>query len=421
MMTYSPRDNLFVLFGGSDGEPLNQTWILDPTSRSWTELHPALSPSARADAALVFDSRANAVVLFGGWGEPADGNYSRLADTWAFFVGNGTWVQRHPVASPSPRSDAAVAFDDAAGVTVLFGGFDGTNYLGDLWYYTFDNDTWLARSSPLMPSARADGRMVYDPQQRSFFLFSGNDYSDGFFNFRHPADTWRYSWLGNAWTEIFPDLLPMPRDYAVFATDTAFGELLLTGGYGNRTVLGDSWAFNTTKLAWRNITTEFGPPPRMAAVGGYDSVDGVLVLYGGGARDLGLADTWFFRYPPPLAGIIFVSSPDPVAGRSVTFNSKIEGGSGSFVQFSWDFRDGQIGTGASTAHTFGAPGVYRVELVVHDSRGNQVVSSMNLAVGLLMPFWVEVSLLLIGFSAVSIAIFVLIQRYRKSRGGTQSG
>lgn len=417
MMTYDAREGVFVLFGGSDGDPLNVTWILDPQTGTWTELHPALSPPARADGMLVYDSSARAIVLFGGWyeipGEYQGDYYSRLADTWAFYVGNGTWIERHPDSSPSPRSDSAVAYDETEGITLLFGGFDGANYLGDMWYYDFEANTWSSRPSLPMPSPRADGRMTYDPSQQAFFLFSGNDYSDPSFNFHHLADMWRYAWLTNEWVQIFPDLLPMPRDYPVFITDTRFGELLLTGGYGNRTILGDIWSFNTTEYVWRNITTFGGPSARMAAVGGYDSIRGMLVIFGGGDDYEVKDDTWFFRYPPPLVGAIFVSSPDPIAGQPVSFSSELSGGSGSLRSASWDFGDGHSSSGPSAVHSFGGPGFYRIELIGQDTRGAEISVVMNLPVGVLLPLWLDISLLVLGVPALLISLFWLVKRLRK--------
>ena len=411
MMAYDPRSSVFILFGGSDGEPTNGTWAFDSATGAWAQLHPEVSPMARVDAMLVYDTSADAFVLFGGWTETPDGIYHRLADTWVFFTTNSTWVRRDPLSSPSPRSDVAAAYDEANGVTVLFGGFNGTNYLGDMWYYSYTNDSWIPRSGSRMPSARADGRMVYDVQHETFFLFSGNDHSDLLANFHHLGDMWRYSWINNAWTQIFPDFLPVPRTYAVFAADSAHGELLLTGGYGNRSVLGDTWAFNTTNLVWRNITTMDGPTPRMAAVGDYDPRHDLLVLLGGGGRYEIRADTWFFRYPPPIQGSIFLSSPEPVTGEPVQFHSESQGGSGSYVRFSWDFGDGQTGSGSSTVHTFGTPGIYRVVFVVQDSRGNQMVMTVNLPVGFLMPFWLDVSLFVAAGSMICVVVVLLVRRH----------
>src|SRR5439155_9802039 len=414
MMAYDSANGVFVLFGGSDGKVLNQTWILDPRSRAWTKEAPISSPPARADAMFTYDSRAGAFVLFGGWYETADDQYHRFSDTWAFFVANHTWMERSPRTSPSPRSDAAVAFDTANGITLLFGGFDGERYLGDLWSYRFADDDWVPRQTSVLPSARADGRMAYDLQSRFFFLFSGNDYSDASFNFHHLADMWRYSWSDNAWVQIFPDVLPMPRDYSVFASDHAFGELLLVGGYGNRTILGDIWSFNTTRLVWRNISTPGGPSPRMAAVGGYDPVEDILAIFGGGDRSEVKIDTWFFRYPPPLSGNIFVSSPNPVSGERVAFHVDMVGGSGEVSRVRWDFGDGQTSLDPSAVHTYGSPGIYRIQLEAVDSRNGRISFTLNLEVGFLVPFWMGISILVAGSVFSSIGIFLWARNRRKS-------
>ncbi len=411
-MAYDSQSHLFVLFGGSDGEPINQTWVLNPSARVWEERHPAVSPPARADAMLVYDMGAGALILYGGWYETHDGLYHRLSDTWAFFVGNETWVERHPKDSPSPRSDAAVAYDEIEGVTLLFGGFDGVRYLGDVWYYVYANDTWIPRPSARLPSPRADGRMVYDSAHESFFLFSGNDYSDPEFDFHHPADMWHYRWAENAWSPIFPDVMPGPRDYAVFATNVVFGELLLVGGFGNRTILGDTWAFNTTQLVWRNISTPGGPSPRMAAVGGYDPLENVLVMFGGGNRSEVKADTWFFRYPPPLSGTVFVSAPSPVVGQDVAFRADIVGGSGELLQVSWDFGDGQTSHVLSAVHSFNAPGIYQIQFSSRDIRHNEISWTIDLDVGLWVPLWMDFAVVLLGI-AVTATMFAVWRWHRR--------
>jgi hypothetical protein len=412
MMAYDGRADVFVLFGGSDGMPLNRTWILDPKTQTWAEFHPPLSPPVRADAMFVYDSTADALILFGGWNETSDGSYHRLSDTWAFFVGNHTWTQRHPASGPSPRSDAAVAFDDANGITLLFGGFDGKSYLGDTWYFVFANDSWIPRDSSRRPSPRADGRMVYDSQHRLFYLFSGNDYSDPSFNFHHLEDMWRYSWTDNAWAQIFPDTLPMPRDYAVFVSDLAFDELLLVGGYGNRVILDDVWAFNTTQLVWRNVSTPTGPSPRMAAVGGYTPREDSVVMFGGGDRSEVKTDTWFFRYPPPLIGRVSASSTDPLTGQEVAFTTEIRGGSGFLTSASWDFGDGHTIHGQSATHSFGLPGIYRVGFVAIDGRGAQMSGTIQVDVGFLVPFWIDVALLFLPLSLAVVAVYRFLQRRR---------
>ena len=69
------------------------------------------------------------VVLFGGYG----GGPLPLGDTWTWD--GTTWTQEHPATSPSARIGMGMAYDQARGEVVLFGGyFNG--FLGDTWNWT---------------------------------------------------------------------------------------------------------------------------------------------------------------------------------------------------------------------------------------------------------------------------------------------
>src|SRR5438093_1078229 len=50
------------------------------------------------------------------------------------------WIQLSPATSPPARSYLAMTYDVASGKIIIFGGFDGINYLNDTW--TFDGNTW---------------------------------------------------------------------------------------------------------------------------------------------------------------------------------------------------------------------------------------------------------------------------------------
>ena len=74
-------------------------------------------------------------VLFGGF----DGtNY--LADTWTWD--GTTWTEQTPATSPPARAGATMEYFD--GQVVLFGGYNGTSYLNDTW--TWDGTTWTEQS-----------------------------------------------------------------------------------------------------------------------------------------------------------------------------------------------------------------------------------------------------------------------------------
>jgi chitodextrinase len=66
-------------------------------------------------------------------------------------------------------------------------------------------------------------------------------------------------------------------------------------------------------------------------------------------------------------GFVTVNAYGPysgAAGQPITFNGS---SNASAPQFSWDFGDGQTGTGASVSHAYVSPGTYFVRLTVYDA------------------------------------------------------
>jgi hypothetical protein len=106
------------LFGGYRGQHTSaDTWEWDGIT--WTELHPASSPSPRGTAAAAYDRAHHEVVLFGGY----DDNATKLTDTWVWD--GTTWTQRMPASAP-PSSLAVMAWDDGGQQIVLFSLDSGT-------------------------------------------------------------------------------------------------------------------------------------------------------------------------------------------------------------------------------------------------------------------------------------------------------
>ena len=304
MMAYDGTLNRFVWFGGWNGiTALNQTWELDGANGTWTELHPPRSPPARGDAALVYDPVNQLFYLFGGWTELSNGSYVRLNDTWSFSLALDRWAPVPASTAPSPRSDAAVAFDPSDDVLVLFGGFSGTTYLGDTWAFLPPSGHWAPlRASGSAPGPRADGRMTYDGLAHRFILFGGNDFSGPNLTFHHLNDTWTFSYPSQSWALVPTVAAPPARDYAVQAFDPVENWTLLFGGFGNRTILNDLWAYSAGNESWWPLSPPSPPPPRYAGTGGFDDGDHTFLIVGGLGNQGLLNDTWRLGATLPPSG-----------------------------------------------------------------------------------------------------------------------
>jgi hypothetical protein len=86
-------------------------------------------PANRIGAALAYDSARGVTVLFGGRDPHTN---SLFADTWEW---NGTSWNRKPISGPGARYDHALAYDAARSRIVLFGGHSAISVLNDTWEY----------------------------------------------------------------------------------------------------------------------------------------------------------------------------------------------------------------------------------------------------------------------------------------------
>jgi hypothetical protein len=176
-------------------------------------------PPARAGAALAYDVARQVLVLFGG-STPQVG----FADTWE-YDGTG-WTQIQAPTTPSARSGHAMVYDESRHVVVLFGGFiaNAVGQLGDTWEY--DGATWTLAAPPASPPAQGLHRLAYDTNRKRTILFGG-------MQTRYPTlgATWEYD--GATWTEISYTVGPSPRGDFGFAFDASRGRTVLHGGVGN--------------------------------------------------------------------------------------------------------------------------------------------------------------------------------------------
>src|SRR5262245_47768067 len=96
----------------------------------WDQIDTTSAPSPRRSHAMAYDPEADAVVLFGGFG-----NGSHLGDTWTLKMTDYSWSRIETVQSPSPRAAATLVYDNANHQLLMFGGFGYGHSI-------VANDTW---------------------------------------------------------------------------------------------------------------------------------------------------------------------------------------------------------------------------------------------------------------------------------------
>ena len=201
-------------------------------------------PAPRSDASLAFDAKAGVSVLIGGVGNAVNG----FSDTWTY---DGAWTKRCDFAScatqPSGRHLSSLAFAPERGVTALFGGVNaGNDFLCDTWEWDTEKGTWTPRAEApcdsTVPRARAGHAMA--GYGAKIALFGGLVLPGG-------ASTAQRSnellvWDGQSWARLCDDAcvarstaLPAPRAFASLVhARLDRGDVLLVFGGNVQTTAG---------------------------------------------------------------------------------------------------------------------------------------------------------------------------------------
>ena len=283
------------------------TWEWDPATGAWTQVKPANGPSARYDSALVWDSKRNCAVLFGGMMKPqvtADGVPQQ--DIWEWDPAASNWTLRTTTGeTPSPRWGHALAYDPGRGMTVLTGGkdFETLTTLADVWDWDPTTGKWTQRLSGseqvTLPAPRMYARLVTDSSLIRLYMVSGITLTPAFsLTGEQPiasSEIWELEPAGATFTNRSTTVgeRPQSKDYAM-AFCPATGKTYMFGGGGgdaSATNLDDLWEWDGS--FWSLVKTAVHPSARTGSAMGYDPVRESLLVFGGRTNSNQVfCDTW---------------------------------------------------------------------------------------------------------------------------------
>lgn len=382
-MTFVPELSASLLFGGSWNEPsFNQTWIYAADRNNWTRLNSgAMTPPGRVDPAVAYAAEVHKVVLFGGLGL-FDRSICPRNDTWIFDPVQRTWANVTPPRSPSARRAPAMVYDGTTHRIVLFGGHqmrcgfgipeDTGPRLADTWLYDPVANTWTNVSYPGGPQPRSDAGLAYVPELSASILFGGLVRE-----LYRPSpvlgDTWIFDSFSYRWTELLPFMPPSARSGLGMAYVGNANVALLYGGCDPTGCSRDTWWYDPGMKEWVERSSSVGPDFAPGSAFSYDPT-GVVVAFGRSA-------TWQYRagavdspVARPWASGVSETTPETVA-----FHVAVTGGVPPYT-YLWSFGDRARSTESDPVHAYSVGGNYHVSLRVRDSNGTSTVASFGVSV-----------------------------------------
>jgi hypothetical protein len=201
-------------------------------------------PPTRRFSSLSYDPKLKKTVLFGGWD---DSNY--LDQTWVWDGATWNRVKNKP---PTQRASASMFFDSISQKTILYGGVgrvtttDAVSRFADMW--SFDGNGWTAMTVSPTPTARYGAGVTSDPNSGHTILYGGLRL-DTINN--QPVQVYandQWDWDGTKWTQVTLPTMPPPRENFGLAFDPTTGRLVLFGGYSG-SFYSDVWTADQN--GWR--------------------------------------------------------------------------------------------------------------------------------------------------------------------------
>ena len=235
----------------------DKTWAYDCSSNTWTNLNAKGAPDGLNGARMVYDAKADRMILFGGdiLPYPSDGSFTDSNETWAYDFQANTWTDLHPKVSPPPGYNFFPMVYDPVSDRVLAWlqpNVNGTDTGPEgLWAYDYTNNTWT--SNPIDKAKfRIYRSYAYVSSLKKTFFFGGVNEPDETAN----NELWTYDSASNTWAQLSPSTGPGIRGWTSLTYSPKADKLVLIGGGIDRSnFTSEVWIFDPQKGTW----TQVGP------------------------------------------------------------------------------------------------------------------------------------------------------------------
>jgi N-acetylneuraminic acid mutarotase len=251
---YSSTTKKFFLFGGTENYPTyyNDCWIFDEETNQWQKISSSNTPQARYGSCIV-NIGENKFLLFGGLGQQG-----YFEDTYIFslFPSSGSFELVGISSHPSARYYHSMCFVPEENKVYLFGGYNQSGALNDLWCFDLSSSTWSFISTSNPPQPRCGHKMVYI--DKKIYIFGGEALLQSTTKYN---DLWVYDLQTKSFTDITPTTKPSARAHFGMAKFPELNQILIFGGHGNN-YLNDLWFLNYISTTFAQSNPANSPSAR---------------------------------------------------------------------------------------------------------------------------------------------------------------
>jgi hypothetical protein len=282
----------------------------------------AAAPGARYETRMVYDTKIQRVVLFGGLTAVDAGTKVAydLNDTWEW---NGLrWFERFTPVAPPARSSHTMVFDTKRQRTLVFGGKHGNGYINDTWQYRdIDGDlpdqggVWSEIQTATAPPARVLGGGAYDSDRDRFVLFGGTglDSAQAVFAYH---DTWEFD--GSNWTQVQATDAGPKVNKPIVAYDRKRKQVVMLGV--DDSLVTKMYIYDGAAHTWTERKPANLPPCANESMLTYDTVRELVVLTGGTCATSGTDDETYEWNGDDWTKVTLSSTAGRVFGGALAFD-----------------------------------------------------------------------------------------------------
>ena len=170
--TFDPVARELVTFAGfTNLGRFSDLWRFNDQAATWNQVAAAPGPGERCLHAACYDARRHRMIMYAG-----QNNFGALDDLWALDLDTNAWTQFSPAVKPSGRFFASMIYDAANHRAIVFGGQTSLSLVNHVWLFDLWTNKWTqAAPGGTPPSPRAGAAAIYDGAHDRMIVFGGTD------------------------------------------------------------------------------------------------------------------------------------------------------------------------------------------------------------------------------------------------------